>query len=183
MDRSRIRLAEVSLWLSLSLALVLASSLTACTGMIGEPGAGPSSDPPGTDPGLGDPAGPWRDPWADGCTDPAPAVGESPLRRLTRLEYRNSVRDLLDTTLNPTGALGEDEHVGPFRANVYSEPSSTDVGGFTEAAQALAADAVSRLDALLPCARADERRAPRRSRATSHAAHGGARSRKTRPRR
>jgi hypothetical protein len=48
----------------------------------------------------------------DTCT--TPAVGPSPLRRLTRAEYNNSVADLLGDTTKPASQFAADTQVGLF---------------------------------------------------------------------
>jgi hypothetical protein len=52
------------------------------------------------------------------CTDPnAVSVGPTPVRRLSRLEYANAVRDLFGIMVNQ-GDLPSDELLGTFSANV-----------------------------------------------------------------
>src|SRR5688572_26145851 len=97
----------------------------ACTGAIGEDEApGDETNPPGT---PGDPANPAGSAGAGGgelpgvpgvplppnmppsaetkaaCTSVSP--GPSPLRRLTRAEYANTIRDLLGVTESPSNAF------------------------------------------------------------------------------
>lgn len=86
---------------------------------------------------------------ANGCT--TVDVGHSPLRRLTRAQYGNSIRDLLGVDIE-RGALPEDERadaVGPFASNVLAPVSDNVVRDYMNAAEqavALAGDALP-----LPC--------------------------------
>ena len=92
------------------------------TGPNGVPGApGSNGQPPVIDPVTGLPVPPGATPGgADGpnsinvveCI--TPAVGPSPLRRLTHAEYDNSVRDLLGDTTRPALQFPPDTQVGLF---------------------------------------------------------------------
>ena len=44
-------------------------------------------------------------------------AGRTPLRRLTRSQFDNTVRDLVGVTGNPAGVISADEHIGPFNSN------------------------------------------------------------------
>jgi hypothetical protein len=81
----------------------------------------------------------------------------APLRRLTIEEYNNTVRDLLGDTSRPADAFPPDEAVGGFENNTVSPVTQPHVEGYMAAAEALAAAAVSRLDALAPCPAGQER--------------------------
>lgn len=125
--------------------LLIALSVTGCTGVIGEPGG--SVGDPNPDPTLRDPT--------TSCTDIE--VGRSPLRRLTRDEYANTVRDLLgvsdDVAEETASRLGSDEKLGAFAANAVTPVTNLRVEQYATAAQTLAGTAVADLDALLaPCA-------------------------------
>ncbi len=78
--------------------------------------------------------------------------GPSPLRRLTRTEYDNTVRDLLgDTRRLARGFPGEETTHG-FRNNAETRSvSDVLVEGYLAAAEQLATDAVAKLDGILPC--------------------------------
>ncbi len=106
---------------------------------------------------------------AEGCTSrgagPARVANESapaveiavvvasvPLRRLTREEYNNTVRDLLGDTTRPASSLPPDEAVGGFESNNLAPVTPVIVERYMDAAEALAATAVKRLDTLAPCA-------------------------------
>ncbi len=74
----------------LAIALTSISILAACTGAIGEDEAPPG----GTAPGKGAPGGSGT-PSQPACTSDAIEPGPTPIRRLTRLEYAATIRDLL----------------------------------------------------------------------------------------
>jgi len=121
------------------------------TGTTTDPG-NPSTGTPGTPqtlPGLGE--GPYApDRAASVCQSIDP--GPSPIRRLTREEYDNTVRDLLgDTRRLGSGFPGEETTLG-FNNNAETR-SVSDVlmESYLDAAEKLAGDAVGKLDMLLPC--------------------------------
>ncbi len=114
--------------------LVLA--LAGCTGDIMD--NGPAGPRPPVVPE--DPAG-----VCDGTVDPGP----TPFRRLTRDEYDNTVRDLLGDTTRPARAFPPDETIGGFGSGTSVSLLQTEQ--YMSAAEALAADAVTDLPALLPC--------------------------------
>jgi hypothetical protein len=78
--------------------------------------------------------------------------GPSPLRRMTRSEYDNTVRDLLGDARHPgRGFPGEETTLG-FHNNAETRSvSDVLVEGYLAAAEQLAADAVAKLSTLLPC--------------------------------
>lgn len=79
----------------------------------------------------------------------------TPLRRLTRFEYNNTVRDLLGTALTPADSFPPDEVADGFTNNaVVLTVSSLHAEKYVEASEALAAEAVANLDTLLQCDRA-----------------------------
>ena len=76
----------------------------------------------------------------------------TPLRRLTRFEYDNSVRDLLHTELKPAASFPPDEVADGFSNNaLVLTISSLHAEKYTLAAEALASEAVGRLADLFPC--------------------------------
>ena len=86
------------------------------------------------------------------------SVGATPLRRLSRIEYNNMVRDL---GLDPTGTRPADQFVseqkipGNFNTNTYAAISGTLMNRqYLEAAETLAANAVSsaNLNKVVSCA-------------------------------
>jgi hypothetical protein len=134
--------------------LILATTLAGCVGSINN---GDKADPPsgggrGTDP---PPSG--QDPTPVGMT-PTPSVckadqiGISPLRRLTRAQYDNSIKDLLGVDLGLSQHFSEDELAGPFPGNYFSPISESEYQQYASAAAAAAFKTVERLGQLLPCA-------------------------------
>lgn len=90
-----------------------------------------------------------------GATGAACAAGaplQSPLRRLTRLEYNNTVHQLLGDTSAPADRFPPDEISGGFNNNA-AVLSVTPIlaEGYQAAAEALAASAVRDLPALVGC--------------------------------
>jgi hypothetical protein len=133
---------------ALALGVGICAALGAgCTGNIS--GNDPGSTPPTTDPGPG--TGPADRPADPACALPEP--GRTPLRRLTRVEYDYTVRDLLGDTSAPgtrllTADSAEDNAdvrtVGPLLAEQYfsaAEEIATKV--VTAGAGALACDAAT----------------------------------------
>ena len=124
-------------------AFVISLAFAACTGTV-KPGETPADNaPPGADnPGAGGP----------GAVVSAGSLSAGPrlLRRLTRAEYDNTIRDLLKDTSKPARA---------FPADVPDESgflNPATVGGvetsrFAEAAEASAVKAVAKLDTLVGC--------------------------------
>ncbi len=132
-----------------------------CSGSIGEAGnlgpAGPSEPgsrtPGGPGPSTG--PGPGVNPGAlpsDSDTVPGPA----PLRRLTRLEYENTVRDLLGLTTVPKGKIGtfsaDQESAASGFLRGGSVTAAPDARALLLAAEELSAAALQQVPALLPCA-------------------------------
>lgn len=84
------------------------------------------------------------------CTTPPAA--ESPLRRLTRFEYENTVRDLLNVDPSPARDLPNDEVTNGFDNNArVLTVSSLHAEKYVLVAEALAAAAVQNLSALTSC--------------------------------
>jgi hypothetical protein len=77
---------------------------------------------------------------------------EAPLRRLTRAEYDNTVRDLLGDTSRPARSFLSDEAVSGFEDNATAPVTDLQVELYFTAAEELAQTAVeTKLDALLGC--------------------------------
>jgi len=82
------------------------------------------------------------------CTAGPPTVDWSPMRRISRIEYNNMVRDLLGDTSQPATTFGFPPE-SPliygvnFQANTYAEPSAVSVEDYLLAAESLAASAVA----------------------------------------
>ncbi|RYZ06751.1 MAG: DUF1592 domain-containing protein [Myxococcales bacterium] len=78
-----------------------------------------------------------------------PGVGAAPLRRLTRGQYDNSIRDLLGIDGLPSLALSADEKLAAFASNAVSPVSRLTVEQYRDVAEDLAAratrDGASRL--------------------------------------
>ncbi len=86
------------------------------------------------------------------CTTTVPSVGVAPLRRLTRSQYNNTVRDLLGLDTNPGADFSIDEKVGPFFSNATAPISDLVAEEYLNAAESLADQAVaSKLTTLVPC--------------------------------
>jgi hypothetical protein len=79
------------------------------------------------------------------CTSPEVGVGR--WRRLTNLQYRNTVRDLLGLEADTSGFL-LDTTSGPFAANAELPPQSSDIEHYADAAASLATRAVANLPKL-----------------------------------
>ena len=149
--------------------------VAACTGSIdgggggtpssnGAPGAStPGSGSPGSGPGPGPvgpgPAGPGPSmPGTTGGTGPGSSCsvvdpGPSPLRRLTRLEYDNTVRMLLGTTSKVAAELlpADEEQFGFDNSAEGRGLNGALAGGYLNAAERLAKEALGKLDTILPC--------------------------------
>ncbi len=90
-----------------------------------------------------------------GQTTPAVCVrdpGPSPVRRLDRFEYDNTVRDLLGDDSRPSRSFPDEEESFGFTNNAYTLGMSAVLAEqYMFAAEALAARASTRLTELLPC--------------------------------
>jgi hypothetical protein len=133
----------------LGLACLLAASSAACSG--GQGADGPSSGSGASGPGSGGSAG------ANGggaglgpasCSGPV-SVAPTPLRRFTHAEYDLAVRALLGTALEPARDFPPDAPGGGFASNRGDAVSQLGVEKLMLAAEALAAEAATRLFA--PC--------------------------------
>lgn len=148
-----------------TLALLLGTGAAAllaaggCSGVIGEPtgrGDGPASGAPGDGAGAsgaGGSSGPGVDPLAVTCTPGKRALGPAPMRRLSRVEYRNTVRDLFAGATLPDVTLPPDKAVGSFENNAEVQaPSDGQIDAYAAAAAALAPAAMAAVTKLAPCA-------------------------------
>jgi hypothetical protein len=81
----------------------------------------------------------------------APAAGVAPLRRLTREQYANTVRDLLGFTDGVAADLPVDEGAGGFFSNAIAPVTELQLEKYRGAAEQLAWRAVRNLPALVPC--------------------------------
>jgi hypothetical protein len=77
----------------------------------------------------------------------------APLRRLTRTQYLNTVRDLLGVSdaVSLNALPGDDAINDRFPSNTASPLQAIDVGKYADAADAIATKAVANLGALVPC--------------------------------
>jgi hypothetical protein len=112
-------------------------SMLGCVGEIGET-AGPSG---------GDVGGADQAIRCDG-----PMVADTPMRLLNRRQYANTIQDLLGVSgVAVASSFPGDDRAGPFPANHRQPVTTRHIRRFMEGAEALAEEAVGRLDALLPC--------------------------------
>ena len=139
-------------------AIWTAASLAGCTAVIGDDmsagsstgGSGQFEDPmkgTGGSAGLGGAstgAGGTTvvEPKASSCTPASPIAGRSPLRRLTRTEYDNTVRDLLNDTSRPASSFPPEEETKGFlnNADVFTT-TDLHVENWMNAAEQIAASA------------------------------------------
>lgn len=144
---------------SLALALVV-PNLTACTAEIIGGGGQSSGSATGsgggsgaTAPGGGGGGVPVVD--ADACKMPAPP--KAPLRRLTRFEYNNTVRDLAKVTDSPARLFPPEDVSNGFGTDARKLSASIDlVEKYFDTARSMAATLTSpeRISELAPCAAA-----------------------------
>jgi len=101
--------------------------------------------PPATPPSVAQPPPPPHD------QEPIPtAVGPAPLRRLSRVQYANTLRDLLGVEVGALTSLVDDPW-GPAGFEEGGVPAVHGLRGLMETAETVAAAAVANLPALLPC--------------------------------
>src|SRR5262245_42514031 len=115
--------------------LLLLIAATGCVGEIGDPGG--SGNGPGGNAGTGS------------VNKALCASGPAPLRRLTNVEYDNTVRDLLGDTSAPASAFPPDETLYGFAAGASVSPLVAEL--YMNAAEKLAKTAIGNLASLLPC--------------------------------
>lgn len=131
------------------LMVLLAAVLPACTGTVESPGLGPPGEGGTGGAGAGQgAAGAGAGQGAAGAGGGAPAVGTDPgrvtMHRLNRVEYNNTVRDLLGTTRTPADDFPIDDRGGGFDnlADVLTL-SPLHIDGFRSAAIALVDEAMT----------------------------------------
>jgi hypothetical protein len=78
-------------------------------------------------------------------------VGRTRLRRLTRSQLDNTLRDLVGATGNPAGSIAPDEQIGPFYSNAIAPVTNLIVQQHQEMAARVASSIVSRMSQLSPC--------------------------------
>ncbi len=133
----------------LLLAVLLGAS--ACTGEIGA-GSGASPDPAETGgaplpEATGGPAGPGP----EASAVPSIDAGPSPLRRLTRFEYANTLVDLFGDDGGASSLFSVDQEAQGAGFATGGSVSSVDVSQLIDASDMVARNAVKRLAMLLPC--------------------------------
>lgn len=84
----------------------------------------------------------------------APDVAVSPLRRLTREQYDNALRDLLHSTGHPSVAVAPDEKITQFYSNAISPMTRLGVEQYSQAAEDIARTASADINTLVTCDRA-----------------------------
>jgi hypothetical protein len=85
-------------------------------------------------------------------TPAASTAGRTPLRRLTHVQFNNTVHDLLGIDGDFTDGFSLDEESSGFRANVTSPVSDSQVDKYDQTADLLATKAIAAgLDKLAPC--------------------------------
>jgi hypothetical protein len=145
-------------------AALMAALSAGCVGSIGHdrgkgsggPGpagpGGPSSPGGGGGglPGGGGPAG--GGPSGGGGSVASGPVEHVPLRRLTRTQYANTVRDLLGVTGDSTRDFGLDEAEGGFFSNSRAPVKELQIEKYQQAADELAGKAIANMARLAPCA-------------------------------
>jgi len=111
---------------------------TGNTGSTGGGGGGVKNPPPPDNTGA--------------LNDSKTVPGAAPLRRLTRLEYDNTVRDLLGVTTSTSGKLSADQGSGESGFMTGGAISaSTDARGVLNSAEDVTTAALTKLSTLLPC--------------------------------
>jgi hypothetical protein len=139
------------------LIAALALATAACTGTVPEDHGGPPSSQGGAGGGSSaDPKGGGKMPPSGPSNPPAPASASAavaPMRRLTRTQYRNTIRDLLGVAdAVDVSALPGDDAIGDrFHSNTVTPLQAIDVGKYADAGEAIATRAVANLAALVPC--------------------------------
>src|SRR4029079_4943102 len=78
-------------------------------------------------------------------------LGPSPLHRLTRLEYDNTIKDLIGEDMHLAQGFAFDERAGEFTANFFTPISEMEFNQYATAAEAVAEKAVTAMATLVPC--------------------------------
>src|SRR5262249_32951536 len=125
--------------------------LAACMGQIAGDGGHAAGDDSSELPGSAQAPIGGLGPASEKCRASPADVGFLPLPRLTRNQYLHVTSDLLPGPSLPASVLPSDERMGQFASNVSVGLTEVHVTSYIDAAEKLAADAVSRLDTLLPC--------------------------------
>jgi hypothetical protein len=89
------------------------------------------------------------------CANPGVAsVGPTPIRRLSRLEYQNAMRDLFSVTINQ-GDLPSDEPLGVFTANVRTRMTTDNFTRYDTMARNVAEQVAATFPTVSSCAATD----------------------------
>jgi hypothetical protein len=89
----------------------------------------------------------------NGACDTQATLGPTPLRRLTRIEYRNTVADLFDIAAPSSAELPEDAADSQGFTTTTSQPLSPEGAlKYFEVATTVGEDLLAKLPALFPCA-------------------------------
>lgn len=84
--------------------------------------------------------------------EPGTSLGRAPVRRMTRFEYNNTVRDLLGDTTLPARDFGEEEETNGFNNNAQSLVTTSALADkYLRAAEGIAERATVDLGALSDC--------------------------------
>lgn len=78
-------------------------------------------------------------------------AGVTPLRRLTRDQFKNTVRDLIGVSSDAADNLPDDEKIGPFHSNAIAPITTLQVQQHMEVANALALAAAPNMAKISPC--------------------------------
>lgn len=147
-------------------AVGAASATGAATGVGGSTVAGSGGTSPGSGGTVSSSGGTTPGAGGDPVVTPVEVIDEqgevvvcstlerppTPLRRLTRFEYNNTVQDLFSTDLSPADEFPPDEVADGFSNNaLVLTISSLHAERYVFAAEALAAEAVGNLSQLLSC--------------------------------
>jgi hypothetical protein len=113
----------------------------------GPPGGGPSVDPGGGPSTPGDPGGGPGPTLA--CS--AGQIGATPLHRLTRPQYDNTIRDLIGEDMGLSKDFAFDEKAGEFVANYFTPLTEVQFAQYATAAEAVAERAAAAMAKVVPC--------------------------------
>jgi Protein of unknown function (DUF1592)/Protein of unknown function (DUF1588)/Protein of unknown function (DUF1585)/Protein of unknown function (DUF1595)/Protein of unknown function (DUF1587) len=131
--------------------------LGGCQGTIDGPTSGSASGPGGPNSSTPDPGasgGPLvGDVVNELCAQSGSTltVGRSLLRRITRVQYDNTVRDLLNVSGSPASALSADEKMGPFYSNGQVPITDLIVTQHREVAEGIVASVLPRMNEIAGC--------------------------------
>jgi Protein of unknown function (DUF1588)/Protein of unknown function (DUF1592)/Protein of unknown function (DUF1585)/Protein of unknown function (DUF1595)/Protein of unknown function (DUF1587) len=125
------------------------------SGAAPDDGGGSSSGGSGSDAGNSGDSAPTQPPppgpqgvgiFSQTCSPGPATVDWSPMRRISRVEYDNMVRDLLGDTTQPAAAFPPESPMAAgvnFNVNTYTSPSTAAVQDYLQAAETLAESVVS----------------------------------------